>query len=142
MSQRYKVLLIDDNRDFRDVLSRRLSAQEFDVCTAGSGQAGLAAAMQERFDLILLDMLMPQQDGIATYQELRAHPQTRTLPVILLTAIAVENHWEPMPYETDGLAFIMGKPYDYTVLVDRIRQVLGGKSTEGPGDDPKITRVR
>ena len=120
-----RLLLIDDNRDFQDVLSRRLTSQGFAVRTASSGRAGLAAALQEPFDLILLDMLMPEQDGIATYQELRAHPETRAIPVILLTAIAVENHWEPMPYETDGPAFVMGKPYDYMVLVERIRQVLG-----------------
>jgi CheY-like chemotaxis protein len=119
-----RILLIDDNRDFRDALVTRLRAEHFDVTAVGSGSEGLAAAASQPFDLVLLDMLMPEQDGIATYQALRANEQTRKLPVILLTCAAVEGYWEPMPYETDAPAYILGKPYDPKILLGHIREVL------------------
>jgi DNA-binding response OmpR family regulator len=124
MAQPQNILLIDDNEDFRKALGARLAAEGFEVREASSGRAGLEAAAQQPYDLILLDMLMPEKDGVTTYQELRAEPATRRIPIILLTGAAVEGHWEPMPYETDGLAFIMGKPYDVKILLARIRQVL------------------
>ncbi|PIQ83879.1 MAG: two-component system response regulator [Candidatus Omnitrophica bacterium CG11_big_fil_rev_8_21_14_0_20_63_9] len=120
------ILLIDDNAQFREVVGLRLKKEGFEVTDVGSGQEGLAAAGAGSFDLILLDMLMPEKDGIATYQELKASPATRHIPVILLTAAAVEGHWEVLPYETDGPAFVMGKPYDSQMLLARIRQILVG----------------
>ena len=124
MTPRPHLLLIDDSRDFREGLRLRLTNEGFDVSAVGSGREGLDLARQGAFDLVLLDMLMPEQDGIATYQELRANPYTRHLPLILLTGIAREDHWEPIPYDTDGPAFIMGKPYDHTDVIARINQVL------------------
>lgn len=120
----YRVLLIDDNQDFRDAVTTRLTAEGFEVRAARSGREGLATIAAQPCDLVLLDMLMPEQDGIATYQQLRANPATRQIPVILLTAVAVEGYWDVLPYETDGPAFLLGKPYDYHLLVARIHQVL------------------
>ncbi len=125
MNAARRILLIDDNASLREVLTTRLHAHGFEVVAVSSGQAGLEAAARDPFDLVLLDMLMPGKDGVTTFQELRANSKTRCMPVILMTAVAVEGHWEPMPYETDGPAFVMGKPYDYGELIERITQVLG-----------------
>ena len=119
-----RILLIDDSEDFCETVSTRLRSEGFDVTAVNSGQAGLDAVAAEPFDLILLDMLMPEKDGVTTYQELRANPQTAQVPVILLTGVAVEGHWEPMQYEEDRLAFVLGKPHDYRTLLARINQML------------------
>ncbi|MBI4343429.1 MAG: response regulator [Candidatus Omnitrophica bacterium] len=119
-----RILLIDDNQDFRDVLSARLQREGYTVTAVASGQEGLKTLVGQAFDLVLLDMLMPEQDGIETYQAMRAADATRKVPVILMTGMAVEGHWEPLPYETDGAAFVMGKPYDLSLLVARITQLL------------------
>ncbi|MBI3996639.1 MAG: response regulator [Candidatus Omnitrophica bacterium] len=124
MTQRKRILVIDDNPSFREVVQVRLIKEGYEVTLAESGQAGLDAVKTQTFDLILLDMLMPEKDGITTYQELRANASTMHIPIILLTAAAVEGHWEAMPYETEGKIFILGKPYDNQVLVARIRQLL------------------
>lgn len=94
------------------------------MIAVASGQEGLKTLVGQAFDLVLLDMLMPEQDGIETYQAMRAADATRKVPVILMTGMAVEGHWEPLPYETDGAAFVMGKPYDLSLLVARITQLL------------------
>ena len=116
--------MIDDSEDFRATVSARLKAEGFELTTVGSGREGLDATAKQTFDLILLDMLMPEKDGMATYQELRASPKTREVPIILLTVAAVEGHWEPMQYQEEHCAFVMGKPYDHTILLSRIHQLL------------------
>ena len=131
MSQRTRILLIDDDNDFREAIRTRLAVQGFEVTAVGSGQEGLQAIAAQAFDLILLDMLMPGKGGIATYQEIRLSPQGKEIPVILVTAIANQEHWEPMPNATDGRTFIMGKPYEYQILLTRIRQMLGGPLETG-----------
>jgi CheY-like chemotaxis protein len=121
---RRNILFIDDNADLRESLSAQLRAEGFTVTAAGSGPEGLKATTRETFDLILLDMLMPDQDGIATYQDLRANATTRKTPVILFTGLAVEGHWEALPQEGDGPCYVMGKPYDMLLLLTRISQLL------------------
>jgi CheY-like chemotaxis protein len=119
-----RILVIDDNADFREALAIRLRAEGYTVTSVGSGVEGLEALARGPADLVLLDMLMPEQDGIETYQAMRGNPATKQVPVILMTGMAVEGHWEPLPYETDGTAYVMGKPYDLSNLVARITQLL------------------
>ncbi len=119
-----RILLVDDNEDFRVTLSTRLVAEGFDVTTSASGSDAIQLSAQQPFDLILLDMLMPEQDGVTTYRQLREQPATREVPVILLTGVAVEGHWEPIQRDADPRAFVMGKPYDYRALLARIGQLL------------------
>ena len=122
-----RLLLIDDDRDYGQALGTRLKQDGFEVIVAESGRRGLEAADGEPFDLILLDLLMPQQDGAAVYDELRAHPKTKHVPVILLTGTAEQGYWAPFPHENEEmgrLAFILGKPLAHDVLLMRIRQLL------------------
>lgn len=119
-----RILMIDDSEDFRTTVSTRLTTEGFQVTAVGSGAEGLHATAHQTFDLILLDMVMPEKDGVATYRELRAQPKTREVPLILLTGVAVEGHWEPLQQEADSLAFVMGKPSDHTILLARIHQLL------------------
>ncbi len=137
MAPRRRILVVDDATDYREALRIRLTHEGFDVTAVGSGREGLAVAARQPVDLILLDMLMPDKDGITTYQELKANPTTRQIPLILLTGLAVEGHWEPMPYESDGPAFVMGKPYDHAVLLERIAQLLAwnARMKRDEGDD-------
>jgi len=119
-----QILLIDDDADFRDVLSTRLKAEGFDVSAVASGEEGLIVAADRPFDLVLIDWLMPDQDGVETYHALRENANMQHVPIILLTGAAVEGRWEPMEAETDSRAYVLGKPYDHTTLIARIHQVL------------------
>ena len=122
---RHRILFIDDNPDLRATLAARLTQAGYEVAAAGSGQEGVSLALEEPFDLVLLDMLMPGQDGITTYQALRAQEGTSRIPVILFTAMAVEGHWEELPDEPGGSCYVMGKPYEASILLRRLAQVLG-----------------
>ena len=85
------ILLVEDNEMNRDMLSRRLMKRGFAVNTAEDGQEGLDSARRQRPDLILLDMSLPVKDGWTTAAELKADPLTRDIPVIALTAHAMDG---------------------------------------------------
>lgn len=80
-----KVLLIDDDDGIRELVSTALSST-FAVTTKPGARAGIATAVIEQPDLILLDLAMPEMDGWQALSELKADPMTRYIPVIILTA--------------------------------------------------------
>ena len=90
LSVRARILWADDNTDMRDYV-RRLLSPRYEVEAVADGQAALAAARARRPDLVLADVMMPKLDGFGLLRELRATPETRTLPVILLSARAGEE---------------------------------------------------
>jgi len=82
-----RILLIDDSEDLREIYYATLSViAGLEVLLADSGQAGLAIAQQKRLDAILLDVIMPDMDGVIVFQQLKSNPATQAIPVIFLTA--------------------------------------------------------
>jgi CheY-like chemotaxis protein len=89
-----KVLLVEDNEMNRDMLSRRLVRNGYDVVIAVNGQEGVDMAASERPDLILMDMSLPVLDGWEATRRLKADPGTASIPIIALTAHAMETDRE------------------------------------------------
>jgi len=85
-----RVLVADDNADLRDYVERLLTA-EYEVVTATNGEEALRLALDRQPDLVLSDIMMPGMNGFALLKALRSHPQTKTIPVILLSARAGEE---------------------------------------------------
>jgi PleD family two-component response regulator len=81
------ILLADDNQLDAEMLERRLRQLGFAVRVASSGRAALACAQAERFDLLLLDVLMPELDGLETLRQLKAQPAGRDTPVLMISAM-------------------------------------------------------
>lgn len=81
-----KILIIDDEPDFVDMITMRLEANDYTVISAPDGMQGLDAAEDERPDLILLDVMMPGWDGYETLKQLRRKPELLKIPVVMLTA--------------------------------------------------------
>ncbi|MCC6235658.1 MAG: response regulator [Verrucomicrobiales bacterium] len=82
-----RVLVIEDDRENRELLSRRLLRQGFEVVTEASGRGGLRRARAESFDLVLLDLIMPGLGGDRVLAEFKSDPVLRELPVIMLSAV-------------------------------------------------------
>jgi CheY-like chemotaxis protein len=89
-----KILLVEDNEMNRDMLSRRLLRNNFEVVMAVNGQEGVDMAKSERPDLILMDMSLPVMDGWTATRTIKADDSTKTIPVIALTAHAMESDRE------------------------------------------------
>jgi CheY-like chemotaxis protein len=124
MSQK-RILLVDDEDDIREVASISLEAVGgWQVSRASSGLEGIAKALAERPDAILLDVMMPGLDGPSTFKRLQDDPQTRSIPVILLTAKVqtADRH----RFEELGVAGMLTKPFDPMALSDQVTAILAG----------------
>ena len=84
-----RILLVEDNEMNRDMLSRRLTRKGFEVEMAVDGRIGVEMGRSGKYDLILMDMSLPELDGWEATRQLRAAPETRTVPIIALTAHAM-----------------------------------------------------
>ena len=82
------ILVVDDVPDNVDILQMRLESQGYEVITAGDGEAALAIVRDKLPDLVLLDIMMPKLDGIATVKQLKSDAALPFIPVILVTARA------------------------------------------------------
>jgi two-component system, cell cycle response regulator DivK len=89
-----KILLVEDNEDNRDMLSRRLKRKSFDVVLALDGAEACAKALSERPDLILMDMHLPILDGWEATRRIKMAAETRAIPIIALTADAMSGDRE------------------------------------------------
>ncbi len=89
-----RILLVEDNEMNRDMLSRRLTRKGFEVETAGDGREGVEMAKTGEYDLILMDMSLPEIDGWEATRQLRAAPDTERTPIVALTAHAMAGDRE------------------------------------------------
>jgi CheY-like chemotaxis protein len=119
-----RILLIDDEKRLArivDVCLRRLGG--WSVSIAGSGSKGLLQAEAEQPDAILLDVMMPDIDGLRLLQQLKANAATRSIPVILLTAkLDVVTPAQILEFEIAGVIY---KPFDPFKLADEVAEMLG-----------------
>ena len=86
-----KILLVEDNEMNRDMLSRRLQRKGFEVAMATDGRQGVEMAQAGAYDLILMDMSLPEVDGWDATRQLRTAPATKDVPIIALTAHAMSG---------------------------------------------------
>lgn len=118
-----RILVIDDEDDIQEVVQLCLkTVGGWEVLTAGSGNEGLAKAEAEQPDAILLDVMMPDIDGIATFQKLQANTATRHIPVILLTAKVQAA--DQRRFAELGVVGTISKPFDPLNLTSQIAEFL------------------
>lgn len=123
-----RILVIDDEMDIREVVC--LSLEEFggwQAAGAASGHQGLAQALVGSWDAIILDVSMPDMDGVTVFAQLQNHPKTRQIPVILLTA-------KVLPSDRDrfaqlGVAGVITKPFDPVQVWRQVALLLGWSIT-------------
>jgi two-component system cell cycle response regulator DivK len=122
-----KILLVEDNEMNRDMLSRRLLKAGFEMVIAVDGEQAVDLARSETPDLILMDISLPGLDGWEATRLLKAMPETRSIPIIALTAHAMAGDREKSlaagcnDYDT--------KPIDFRRLMDKIQGFLSKATT-------------
>ncbi|MFN2627437.1 MAG: response regulator [Gaiellaceae bacterium] len=114
--------MADDEAGIRLLCRVNLQVAGVEVLEAGDGTAALAIARRERPDLILLDVMMPELDGIEVARRLQAEEETRDIPIVFLTARAGADD-RRRGYAAGGIAYIV-KPFDPIVLADYIEGLL------------------
>lgn len=118
-----KALIIDDEEDVRYVARLSLGrVGGMTVIEAANGEEGLALAHSESPDFILLDMMMPGMDGVATFRALQASSRTSAIPVVFLTARAMKSDVQRL--KDLGARGVVLKPFDPMTLASEIRTIL------------------
>ncbi|HWK95140.1 MAG TPA: response regulator [Pseudolabrys sp.] len=120
-----KVLLVEDNEMNRDMLSRRLARNGYEVVMAVDGQQAIAMAGSESPDIILMDMSLPVIDGWEATRRVKADPATKAIPVIALTAHAMAE--DEKKARDAGCDDFDTKPVDIQRLIGKINALMDGK---------------
>jgi two-component system NtrC family sensor kinase len=120
---RARILVIDDERAVRDLISDALTIEGHEVLTAENGKEGLDLIGQYRFDLVFCDLRMPEMDGQALYEEVqRDHPQVLKR-IVFVTAQANSSDYGPFLRET-GIP-VIEKPFTLSQLRQAVTKMVG-----------------
>ena len=119
-----KVLLVEDNEMNRDMLSRRLARNGYEVVMAVDGQQAVTMASSENPDIILMDMSLPVIDGWEATRRVKADPATQKIPVIALTAHAMAE--DESKARNAGCDDFDTKPVDIQRLIGKMKALLDG----------------
>lgn len=118
-----RILLIDDEETIREVVQLGIEIQAgWQVVSASSGLEGINLAEDRQPDAILLDVMMPDMDGISTLSNLKANAKTRSIPVIFLTAKTQTT--EKNNLQSLGVVDVITKPFNSMTLASQIAKIL------------------
>ena len=117
-----KILIVDDEPSLLLLLKSRLEANHYQVLTACHGIEGLQVLKQERPDLVLLDILMPDIDGFSFLEKMKQFPDVRSVPIIMLSAKARQE--DIRRAISLGAKDYVIKPFTPEILMNKIKKVL------------------
>ena len=127
MEKKARILLIDDDVDFVEVTKIILESKSYEVIVAYDGEKGLQKARKEKPDLILLDIIMPVEDGFTAAEQLKKDPQLSKIPVLMLTGFASKRGGSAIPVSR-GLTLeaedYIDKPVSPEELLARVEKYL------------------
>jgi two-component system alkaline phosphatase synthesis response regulator PhoP len=119
---RCKVLVVDDEEYIQHILNFSFGAEGYDVLTASDGQEAIAKAKSDKPDVIVLDIMMPKMDGYEACKKLKSDPQTKNIPVILLTAKGRDVD-RKLGAEVGADDYVV-KPFSPGRLIERVEGII------------------
>ena len=123
-----KVLVVDDEPEIREFVRKVLAAREHEVVTASDGSSAIDIAFSEKPDVIVLDLNMPELDGYAVCRKLKGDPQTKKIPIIMMTAayVAVEDAQRGA---SDGADEYIVKPFLKQILIHNVERLAASSQS-------------
>tara|TARA_A100001391_G_scaffold95621_1_gene63428 strand:- start:790 stop:1179 length:390 start_codon:yes stop_codon:yes gene_type:complete len=126
------ILVVDDNDDIRDLLTRKMKSHGYTVATACDGVEAVKVASSSDLALILMDINLPELDGLEATMQIRAGDNDKHTPVIALTAYALPD--DQSRAKAAGCDAFHAKPIDFDRLFDQISELIGEVHTESTTD--------
>jgi len=120
-----KILIVEDEEDLRKALEIRLKQNNFKVIMSKDGEAGLKKAKEELPDLIILDVLLPKMSGFEVCHCLKADPEYKHIPVLMLSIKSSEDAIKK-GYENGADEYIT-KPFEWPFILEKIKSILSKK---------------
>lgn len=115
---KYKVLAVDDEADVLKLVEMALQVEGYKVIQATSGKEALELAKKEKPHVILLDIMMPEMDGMEVFKRLKNRVETAQIPVIMVTGVSEKENIKKLLDE--GVQYYIIKPFDFTDLSSKI----------------------
>lgn len=122
-----KVLIVDDDPGIRMLLSKFLQREGFETLMAENGLEGVEIAKKQQPDLIIMDVVMPQMDGLTAARLIKFYKPLSNVPVLFLTAKDAEKEIE-LAQEVRAEVYIT-KPFDVRQVIDVVKEIVAGKPT-------------
>ncbi|MBL7158768.1 MAG: response regulator [Candidatus Omnitrophica bacterium] len=119
-----KILVVDDEQEFIDIMRIRLTAEGYDVLEAHDGEEAIKVAEAKKPDVILLDIMMPEKDGYTALREMKHLEKTKSIPVIVVTA---KTGLKDL-FALEGIKDYIVKPFETDDLLLRIKMVTERKN--------------
>ena len=128
MEKNKKILVVDDDPDDVELIKMALSKKPYEIIVAWNGKEGVEKAKAEKPDAIILDIMMPEEDGFKACKRIKADPELQKIPVLILTAI--REHFSHTTYaRSEGLTLesedYIEKPIDGDYLVKCVEKFVG-----------------
>lgn len=133
-----KILVIEDEHDIRELISYNLESEGYDVIKAASGNEGIEQARKKLPKLILLDIMLPDVDGLEVCRKLKRDESTRDIPIIMLTAKSEDS--DVISGLELGAVDYITKPFSPRVLIARLRSVLR-RNTDTDENDKSLISI-
>lgn len=121
-----KVLIVEDDMQIQQMYATMFTIRRYTVILAGDGEEGLAKTRAERPDVILLDIMMPKMNGIEMLENLKRAPDTKDIPVVMLSNVADDEHVQEA-LSKGALKYIIKSEYVPRQVAEVVEQIVGHK---------------
>ena len=125
-----KILIIEDNETYLDVLSQKLSIEKYDVLTAKDGPNGIQQTIDHQPDIILIDLLLPKMNGIEVLEKIRQTDRGKNLPLIILTNINPDDEILQLIMKNKPTYYLIKPEVTLDEIEEKIRNVLQTSRTK------------
>jgi DNA-binding response OmpR family regulator len=123
LEKKKKILIVEDEIDFAKMVQLRLESEGYKVTIADDAHIGTQEILKGDHELVILDLMMPEDEGFSVVRRMRRFPGRTSTPVVILTGKAVDDELKSMA-ESYNVAEVFTKPYDADVFVDKIKTLL------------------
>ena len=130
-----KVMVVEDDASLREIYSIRITAEGYNVVSAGDGEEALAVAVREKPDLILSDVMMPKISGFDMLDILRATPETANIKVVMMTALSSDDQ-RARGERLGADRYLVKSQVGIEDVINTIHEVLGDRATSAPAPEP------
>ena len=135
-----KIMVVEDDQSLREIYSIRLTAEGYEVVSAGDGEEALAIAVKERPDLVLSDVMMPKISGFDMLDILRSTPETKNIKVIMMTALSSDDQ-RKRGENLGADKYLVKSQVGIEDVITAVHEVLGGNTTGTQMQDMSVPPV-
>ena len=128
-------MVVEDDASLREIYSIRITAEGYEVVSAGDGEEALAVAVREKPDLILSDVMMPKISGFDMLDILRSTPETANIKVVMMTALSAEDQRQ-RGERLGADRYLVKSQVGIEDVINTIHEVLGDRATPAPAESP------